>query len=76
LLGFATVVLLAVAAWVLTRRWLAARADRRGGLTDEAIRRIEAEGRVERDEPLDLREIEAEERKFWEEESWDGSDEW
>ncbi len=68
--------LTALAAYVLTRRWLAARAERRGALTDEAIREIERRGRLERDEPLDLGEIEAEERRFWEEEEWDESQEW
>lgn len=67
--------LAAVAAYVLTRRYLARRA-RRAGLTDEAIRAIEERGSVDVDEPLDLREVDAEERRFWTEEQWDESEEW
>ena len=41
-------------------------------LDDEAIRAIETSGSVEiDDEPLDPAEIEAEERRFWEEEQWE-----
>ncbi len=66
-----------MATYVVTRRWLAARAERRTALTDEAIRAIELHGRLETDdEPLDLGEIDAEERRFWEEEEWDESEEW
>lgn len=45
---------------------------------DDAVRRIEDEGVLwtDEDEPLDLREIEEEERRFWEEEEWDEADEW
>ncbi len=68
--------LTAMAAYVLTRRWLAARGERRSGLTDAAIRNIELHGRLERDEPLDLQSIDEEERRFWEEEEWDESEEW
>ncbi len=73
-----TGLLAAMAALLLTRRWLAARAGhaRGGGLTDEAIRQIETHGRLARDEPLDLQEIDEEERRFWEEEEWDESEEW
>lgn len=46
-----------------------------GGMTDDLIRQIEQAGRVEIDEPLDLDEIAAEEDEFWEEERWDGADE-
>jgi hypothetical protein len=41
-----------------------------GGLPDAAIRRIEASGRVEVDEPLDLEEAAEEEERFWAE-TWD-----
>jgi len=75
LLTYATGLLAALAAFALTRRWLQARA-RRDRLTDEAIRQIESHGRLEREEPLDLEEIDEEERRFWQEESWDESEEW
>lgn len=40
------------------------------GLSESAIRQIEASGRVELDEPLDLDEAAEEEARFWGE-SWD-----
>jgi hypothetical protein len=75
LIPLTTGVVAALAAFVLTRRVLARRAARRG-LTDEAIRAIEERGTVELDDPLDLREVDAEERRFWTEEQWDESEEW
>lgn len=39
-------------------------------ITDDMLRQIENRGRVEMDEPLDLDEIQEEERRFWEE-TWD-----
>jgi hypothetical protein len=44
---------------------------------DEAVEEILQRGvlRTNEDEPLDLREIDDEERKFWSE-SWDEPDEW
>jgi len=75
LIPFVTGTLAAAAAFLLTRRYLAARATRTR-LSDDAIRDIETRGRVELDEPLDLREVEQEERRFWEEETWDESEEW
>ena len=44
---------------------------------DDAVRRILETGRLatDEDEPLDLEEIEEEERRFWSE-SWDEPDEW
>lgn len=58
-----------------------ARRGRRGGeagfLTDDMIRRIEEEGRLELEfsEPLDLDEIREAEEQFWSE-SWDEPDEY
>lgn len=43
---------------------------KRQGLSDGAIRQIEASGRVELEEPLDLTEAAEEEERFWDE-SWD-----
>jgi hypothetical protein len=43
-------------------------------LTDDLIRRIEREGRIELDEPLDWEEIRAEEEEFWRE-TWDEPEE-
>ncbi len=68
--------LTALAAYAVTRRWLTVRAERRSALTDDAIREIERHGRLEREEPLDLEEVDAEERRFWDEEKWDESEEW
>lgn len=47
-------------------------------LSDDDIARILETGslRTEADEPLDLEEIEAEERRFWQEEEWDEAEEW
>ena len=45
-------------------------------LDDELIRRIEAEGRVEVDEPNDLDHIREEEARFWEESAWDDHEEY
>ncbi len=55
------------------RRWRA----RTPEVDDEALHRILTEGRleVEEDEPLDPDLIEEEERRFWEEERWDGAEE-
>jgi hypothetical protein len=46
-------------------------------LTDDMIRQIEEQGRVdvESDEPLDHDQIQEEEARFWEE-HWDEPDEW
>ncbi len=76
-LTWTVLALLVVAAAVRFRvrmRELHARPPR---LDDDAIRAIEEEGVLYREEepPLDLDEIEEEERRFWEEERWDGSDE-
>ena len=76
-LTWTVLALLVVAAAVRFRarmRELHARPPR---LDDDAIRAIEEEGVFYREEepPLDLDEIEEEERRFWEEERWDGSDE-
>ncbi len=55
-------------AWLAYRRRLARMVDR--GLTEADIRTIEASGRVERSEPLDLDEAAEEEERFWSE-TWD-----
>lgn len=55
-------------AWFAYRRRLARLVDRE--ISDADIRAIEASGRVERDEPLDLDEAAAEEDRFWGE-TWD-----
>lgn len=46
-----------------------------GTLTDEQLRRIEEEGALELDEPLDHEEISEAEERFWAE-SWDEPEEW
>lgn len=45
-------------------------------LTDDLVRQIEEDGRVEFDEPLDLDQIQEEEARFWEDSPWEDSDEW
>ena len=76
-LFWAVVVLLVLVGFAQARKRLR---DRLEGpaLDDDAIRAIEETGflSAELDEPLDLEEIEGEERRFWEEESWDEADEW
>ena len=68
---FAALAVLVLVAGLLARRRLR-RTRERGGLDDEMVRRIEREGRVdwEPEEPLDLKEIRAEEDAFWEQ-TWD-----
>lgn len=68
---FAVGAVLVVAAWIGSRRRL--RRMGRGGLSDGDVRRIEASGWAERDEPLDLEEAAEEEERFWEE-TWDEPD--
>lgn len=65
---------LAVMAAVAYRRRLAGLREQER-LTDDAIRRIEQEGKLEiDDEPLDLDTIRDEESRFWEE-TWDEPEE-
>ncbi len=65
---FAGGAVLVAGAWYATRRRLRQLKDRE--LSDAAIRQIEASGRVEVDEPLDLEEAAEEEERFWGE-TWD-----
>ena len=65
---FAAGAVLVVLGWIGYRRRLAR--VREAGLDDAMIRRIEASGRVEVDEPLDLEEAAEEEDAFWSE-TWD-----
>lgn len=65
---FAAGALLVVAGWIGYRRRL--ERMRGGGLDEGQIRQIEASGRVEMEEPLDLREAAEEEEQFWSE-TWD-----
>jgi len=65
---------LAVVGYVLGRhRFYERRRD--ASLDDDAIRRIEAGGNVEVDEPLDLDEAREEEERFWDED-WDEPEPW
>lgn len=71
--------LLLVAAGLRIRAKIWRRYDRSGPVVDDdAVYRIVEEGRLvtDEDEPLDLDEIEEEERRFWEEEGWDQADPW
>lgn len=70
------IALLAVA-WLRLRRRIRDR-TRPPGLRDEDVERILRTGRLDREEhePLDLEEIEEEERRFWNESSWDEAEEW
>lgn len=65
---FAVGAVLVVVGWIEYRRRLARVRER--GLSDGDLRQIEASGRIERDEPLDLEEANEEEERFWGE-SWD-----
>lgn len=65
---FAAGAVLVAVAWLSNRLRLRRLKDRE--LSDAAIRRIEASGRVEVDDPLDLEEAREEEERFWGE-SWD-----
>ena len=72
LAGIAVAALL-VFGWWRRRRILADRLDtERPRVDDAAIRAIESTGRLvtPEDEPLDPEEIEAEERRFWEDDDW------
>lgn len=63
---FAAGAVLVAGAGLVVRRRLA----RLRGLSDDAIRSIEAHGRIEVEEPLDLQEAAEEEERFWGE-TWD-----
>lgn len=70
--------LLVFLGWLRIRaRLRAKREGREPRVDDRALRRIMEEGRLEtdEDEPLDLDEIDEEERRFWEE-SWDEPEHW
>jgi len=73
LLFWAAIAFLAVYAGVRARLRIQRRTT---SVTDEDVRRIVEEGSVwlEDAEPLDLEAIDEEERRFWEEESWDPTD--
>lgn len=64
---------LVAASWVGYRKRLASLRGTR--LDNDAIRQIEERGRLEVEEPLDLREAAEEEDRFWNE-SWDEPEPW
>lgn len=66
---FAGLLLVAVVLWLRQRFGM-----KRDGLTDDQILAIEAQGRVEVEDELDLDAIRDEETRFWEE-SWDEPEE-
>jgi hypothetical protein len=68
-------IVLALAAGFLHRSRLNAAIGADTSLSDDMIRQIEESGWVEVEEPLDYREIQEEEARFWEE-PWDEPDEW
>ena len=72
LLGLLAIVAAAVYRFRL-RRYRCARTDLH--VDDEMIRRIEHEGAIEIDEPIDLDHVREEEQRFWEE-VWDDPEEW
>lgn len=65
---FAGAAVLVVVAWVGYRRRLERVTQRE--LSDDTLRQIEARGRIEVEDPLDLSEAAEEEERFWSE-SWD-----
>lgn len=77
-IGFAVLVLLPMAAAIRYRQRLRSLIDRRPVLADEDVRRIVDVGVFvsDEDEPLDLSQVEEEERRFWEETEWDEAEEW
>ena len=68
----ALAVLVAVAGWRVRHRL---RRQTRGGVTDEIVRQIEMQGRVDAEdvEPVDIERARAEEDEFWAQ-SWDKPD--
>jgi len=77
LLGSFLVGLMAASAVLLRVRLREQVASRRPRVDDDAVRAILERGVLvtDEDEPLDLDEIDEEERRFWSE-SWDEPDEW
>ena len=67
------IALLAAAAVVVNRRRIRDYFDGRSGLDDDMIRRIEADGSIEFEDPLDLEQVREEEERFWSE-TWDVPD--
>jgi hypothetical protein len=76
-LFWAVIVVLVLAGFAQARRRLRDQVEG-PGLDDDAIRAIEETGFLATggDAPLALDEIEEEERRFWEEETWDEAEEW
>lgn len=67
--------LLAIAGGVLYRNRVRDYVGRRRGVVDDdMIRRIESQGRVDVEDPLDLDEVRREEERFWSE-TWDRPEE-
>ena len=67
--------LLAIAGGVLYRNRVRDYVGRRRGMVDDdMIRRIETQGRVDVEDPLDLDEVRREEDRFWSE-TWDRPEE-
>ena len=72
---FFLILTLAVAgAAVLNRRRIREYIDGRSALDDDMIRRIEQDGSVDLDDPIDMDEVRLEEERFWSE-TWDVPDE-
>ena len=61
---------LAAAAVVVNRRRIREYFDGRGHLDDDMIRRIEQDGSIDIEDPLDLEQVREEEERFWSE-TWD-----
>ena len=65
---------LAIAGGAIYRRRIADYVGGRERLDDDMIRRIERDGRVEVEDPIDIDEVRLEEEKFWSE-TWDTPEE-
>jgi len=61
---------LAAAAVVVNRRRIRDYFDGRSHLDDDMIRRIERDGSIDIEDPLDLEQVREEEERFWSE-TWD-----
>ena len=71
-----TLALLALAGGLLYRaRWYRMPQITGPVLTDDMVRRIEEDGSIDFDDPLDLEQIQEEEARFWEEQPWEETDE-
>jgi hypothetical protein len=75
--AIATALLAAAGGWLVRRR-IERSTEAESSLDNDVIRSIETHGyvEVEDDEPLDMDDIQDEEERFWEDETWEEKEEW